>query len=309
MTDTAKLDLRGSRALVTGGSGFIGGRLCARLVDLGASVVTVSRRPGSVPTGVEAVAADLADLEAARRGIAEASPDIVFHLASHVVGARSVDAVIPTFASNLASTVNLLVAAQEADCRRVILTGSMEEPEPTNEWAIPSSPYAAAKAAAGSYGRMFNALFDLPVVILRVFMVYGPGQADRAKLVPYVITSLLNGIEPKVSSGTREVDWIFVDDVVDAYLAAATKPGILGETLDVGSGQLLSVRSIVESIYSVMKQTTRPRFGDAPDRPMEQVRRADVSRTERLLGWTPSTALSDGLARTVSWYSAQPEGG
>jgi len=93
---------------------------------------------------------------------------------------------------------------------------------------------------------MFFALYQLPVVILRVFMVYGPGQGDLQKLVPYVITSLLKGETPRFTSGTREVDWIYVEDVVAAFLEAARAPGVEGATLDVGTGKLVTVRQVVE---------------------------------------------------------------
>jgi nucleoside-diphosphate-sugar epimerase len=91
------------------------------------------------------------------------------------------------------------------------------------------SPYAAAKFAASAYGRMFHALYHTPVTILRLFMVYGPGQQDLRKLVPYVTLALLKGEMPRVSSGVREVDRIYVDDVAAGYLAAATATGVEGE--------------------------------------------------------------------------------
>ncbi len=87
--------------------------------------------------------------------------------------------------------------------------------------SVPGSPYAAAKTAVASYGRMFHALYGLPIVHLRVFMVYGPGPQDITKLVPYVTGCLLRGEPPRLSSGTREIDWIYIDDVVEAFVAAA----------------------------------------------------------------------------------------
>ena len=83
---------------------------------------------------------------------------------------------------------------------------------------------------------MFHALYGLPVINLRTFMTYGPGQRDGSKLIPYVATALLRGESPRLSSGTREVDWIYVGDVVDAYLAAAVADGVEGTSIDIGSG-------------------------------------------------------------------------
>lgn len=302
MNDLDNHPLRGASVLVTGGNGFIGAPLCASLRDLGARVLSVSRSGKGHPEGVHGLRADLADLTQTRSAVQAAKPDYVVHLASHVLGRRAVDVVPSTLASNLVSTVNLLVAAHEHNCRRVVLTGSLEEPDPDSDWPIPSSPYAAAKLGAAAYGRMFNALFELPVVILRVFMVYGPGQSDLTKLIPYVTTSLLDGKAPTFTSGTREVDWIFVQDVVDAYVASLTAPDIAGKTIEVGSGTLHSVRQIVEKLFALLSPESQPYFGGVSDRPMEQVRRADTDTAETLLAWRTRVGIDEGLRATVDWY-------
>ena len=297
--------LAGRRVLVTGASGFIGFRLSQRLAALNVQVYATSRRPMSELVGVQWSPCDLADADATDRLFHAVKPECVMHLASHVVGHRDVDAVLPTFRSNLASTVNLLVSSQRVGCERVVLTGSLEEPPPGPDWAVPSSPYAAAKHAASAYGRMFHALFDLCVVNLRVFMVYGPGQPDVKKLVPYVITSLLRGEEPKVGSGARKVDWVFVEDVVEAFLCASTQTGIGGETLDVGTGKLNTVRRVVELLYELLQPNSVPQLGALGDRPMEQVRVADAESSYRKMGWKPTVELREGLCRTIDWYRRQ----
>jgi len=136
------------------------------------------------------------------------APDIIFHLASFVSGRRELEFVLPALRSNFLSTVNLLVCATTLGCRKVVLTGSLEEPEGDIESAVPApSPYAAAKGAASAYARMFYALYGTSVVTARLFMVYGPGQNDHKKLVPYVTRSLLKNQVAELMSGTREVDW------------------------------------------------------------------------------------------------------
>jgi len=253
--------------------------------------------------------AELDDELATRRVIDSASPDIIFHLASFVSGKRDIEFVLPALRSNLLSTVNLLVGATQAGCPKVVLTGSLEEAEGDAATVTPVSPYAAAKSAASSYARMFYALYGSPVVTARLFMVYGPAQQDRAKLVPYVTLSLLRGELPQLMSGRREIDWIYVDDVVDAYLALATTPGIDGQTVDVGSGELTSVRQVVEQLAEIIAPARRPDFGSVVDRPMERVRVADVGRAFELTGWKPKTSLVRGLKQTVEWYRGDLGGG
>jgi UDP-glucose 4-epimerase len=304
MTDKSNQARRpaGRRVLVTGASGFIGAPLCRRLAELGSDVLATSRTRLPEGEGLEWHSCDLADFDATKALFQRARPEFVIHLASRVVGARTPKAVLPTFHSNLTSTVNVLLAAQQAGCERTVLAGSLEEPEPGPTWPVPSSPYAAAKLAANAYGRMFNALFGLPLVILRVFMVYGPAQRDESKLLPYVIKSLLNGQKPRMSSGLREVDWIYVDDVVRAFVRAAFAPGVEGVTLDIGSGKLVTVRQVVERVFQVLRPGEPPEFGHIPDRPMEQTRVADLGATRRQIGWSPRVSLAEGLSRTIDWY-------
>jgi nucleoside-diphosphate-sugar epimerase len=298
----APAPLTGRSALVTGATGFIGSPLVRRLREEGAVVYAVSRRPPTTAAAdVQWLTGHLDDLPTVQRVFDAANPRLVFHLASHVAGARDLALVMPTFHSNLASTVNLLSVAAERGCDRIVLTGSLEEPtEPT---AVPSSPYAAAKHAASGYARMFHALFGTPVTMLRLFMVYGPGQADATKLIPSVITALLRGEPPQVSSGSREVDWIYVEDVVAAMMAAVDAPAAVGATVDVGSGTLVSIRSIVEQLTELVNPRIRPLFGAVPDRPLEQVRVADTARTAALIGWKPKVGLNEGLRRTIEWYA------
>lgn len=292
------------RILITGASGFIGSHLLRRLVEQGtAELHAISRRrqPGA-GTAVRWWEGDLADQAQVRTLLSRIRPDVIFHLAGHVAGTRDLELVMPTFQSNLASTVYLLDAAARMGCRRFILTGSLEEPDAARPGEVPASPYAAAKWAAGAYARMFHALFAFPVVVLRVFMVYGPAQRDERKLIPYVIHSLLSSEPPKLTSGMREVDWIYVDDVVDGFLAAAATAGIEGSTLDLGSGELAPIRMVVERLTDMINPQISPLYGAIADRPFEQIRIADAARTESMLGWRAQVPLNDGLARTVEWY-------
>jgi|SRR5579864_2068631 len=291
----------GERVVVTGASGFIGSHLCPRLAASGAEVHAVSRVKRTGDGSVRWWQGDLAELRTARELLTAIKPDVIFHLAGHVQGARTLELIVPTFRSNLASTVNLMTAASEVGCRRIVLTNSMEEPL-TNEETIPSSPYAAAKWASSAYARMFHALFHLPVVILRVFMVYGPGQQDLRKLVPYVIMSLLRGEPPRLTLGQRMIDWVYVDDVVDGLVAAAVATGVHGMTIDIGSGELIPIRAVVEHLIRLVGMPIEPLFGALAERPFEQTRVADTVRSRALLGWQPKTGVYEGLSRTVGWY-------
>jgi nucleoside-diphosphate-sugar epimerase len=117
-----------------------------------------------------------------------------------------------------------------------------------------------------------------------------------------VILSLLQGKSPAISSGERLVDWIYVDDVVEAYLALAGASGIEGQTVEIGSGKLVSIREIVGQVAHLVGRGIGPTFGALADRPMEPVRIADVAQTRERIGWSPKTQLTEGLSRTIEWY-------
>ncbi len=295
----------GTRVLVTGGAGFVGRRLVERLgADTSHVVVTSARPPAEVgPLAVGVVVrADLTDLAAVRALVAEHRPQVVFHLASAVTGSRARDAVQPTFRQNLVSTVMLLdVLTEDGGCERFVHAGSLEEPAP-GDLTAPSSPYAAAKVAATTYVRMFHELYSLPTAIARIFMVYGPGIQNETRLVPYVTRSLLRGESPALSSGTRAVDWVYVDDVVDGLLLLATQPAAIGRTIDLGTGTLTTVRDVATQLRRLTGAIVEPAFGALGTRPNEQVRHADGAATRTLLGWAPATALEVGLAATVAWF-------
>jgi UDP-glucose 4-epimerase len=298
--------IAGSTVLVTGGSGFIGAHLCHRLSTCRARVHAVSRElRRSDNECLRWWQADFRDISAVRKVCKTVQPQIVFHLASYVVGARELDVVLPTFYDNLASTVHLLTAAAEIGCRRIVLASSSEEPQIFNDTTFPCSPYAAAKWAGSIYGRMFYQLFQTPVVMPRIFMTYGPAQKDVQKLVPFAVCRLLRGEAPMLSSGRRLADWIYVDDVVEGLLRAAVVPGVEGCAFDLGSGSLLSVRGIVEQIAEIVGSGVAPVFNKLLDRPFEQERAADTSFLSNRLGYQPRTTLKQGLETTVAWYRQQ----
>ncbi len=294
--------LAGSRVLVTGASGLIGSHVLT-LLHPDVEVLAVSRSGRSEADGVRWVTADLAQDGVTADVLDEARPDVVIHLAGAVRGDRTLDAVGPTLRANLVATVELLEAATRLGCRRIVLSGSLyEEPLAAAPAVVPPSPYGASRWAASAYGRMFHALFDAPVVVLRPSYAYGPGQ-EQTKLIPHVTTALLRGENPELSSGERMLDWVYAEDVARAYVAAAARPGVEGTTLDVGSGIEASVQQVVEAIMrAIGPGAGRPLFGTVPVRPHEQHVVPDVEETASVLGWRAATGLEDGLERTVAWY-------
>ncbi|MEO3853620.1 NAD-dependent epimerase/dehydratase family protein [Acrocarpospora sp. B8E8] len=294
-----------TRVLVTGANGFIGTHLTRRLSSLGLDVHAVARVPRESAHGEVWHVCDLRAGDAVEKLFTIARPEVVFHLASEVNGARDRGVVLSTLECNLLTTVNVLVAA--AGGARVIMCGSSEEPRQGNNFTPPPSPYAMAKWAATGYALQFNRLWGLPVTILRPTMVYGPGQWDTGKLVPYLTLALLREEEPRLTSGAKLVDWVYVDDVVEAFVAAL-RAEQAGAEIDIGTGTATSVRHTVELLFKVVGSLREPKFGTIPDRPLDLPQIADLSTADQL-GWRPKVGLEDGLRRTVEWYAAQLHSG
>ena len=293
--------------IVTGATGFIGPHLCNRLTELGSNVYAVSRNYSfHLKTDkINYQSIDLSDIEQVRNLIKSVQPAYIFHLAGQAVGSRAIDVVPTTFESNLQTTLNILMEASRQKTGRLIITGSLEEPVSKGAEIIPSSPYAVSKWAASAYARMFHRLYKTPVVIIRLFMVYGHGKQDQKKLIPYVINNLLKGIPPKLSSGKREIDWVYIDDVIDGLLHTAIAENIEGQTVDIGSGTLATTRDFVEKIGKIINSETDLLFGSLDDRPMEQIRKANIERTFSQIQWKPETKLNEGLKLTIDWYRNQ----
>ena len=291
--------LAGRRTLLTGATGFIGRAVVAQLERAGAEIHAIARHGHPSDQAIEWHPGELDDTGVIRQIVASTRPEVIIHLAGETRAARDLALVGPAFDANLASTVNLLTAAAETTPPpRVLIAGSLEEPAPNEPT---SSPYAASKAGARMYADLFRETFGLEVGVLRVFMVYGPGQRDLGKLVPHVVLSLLRGEGPRLTSGIRQVDWIYVDDVAAAFLAAATAGDATSLSVDVGSGEAVSIRTLVERIAVLAGSAIEPEFGAIPDRPQEQIRIADVAAAERAIGWRPAVPLDEGLRRTMAW--------
>jgi len=303
--------LAGQRVAVTGATGFIGLHLVRSLNAAGADIVAIvaagkpTLRLDALPDCVERIVVE--DVAVMGDAIRQAAPRYVVHLNSFISIERSLRAVEQTIQTNLVSTISLLTACTEVKAERVILMGSCEEygqkycPFDPALAPDPNSPYGASKAAATAYARMFYGSFQLPTVVLRPSVVYGPGQSPR-QLISMVLEALADNRSIAVTEGRQTRDFVYIDDVVDAILIALTAPGIAGDAWNIGSGEVVTVRQCLELIERITGRTGLIQYGARPYAISERFHYEPmVDKTFEALNWKPSIMLEEGLRKT--WLS------
>jgi UDP-glucose 4-epimerase len=310
------------RTLVTGAAGFIGSTLVDRLLADGHSVIGVddlsSGRPENIVAaeqhdGFEFAKADIVSADLVRL-LADTRPEVVFHLAAQIDVRHSV--ADPQFDStvNVVGTVRLAEAARQAGVRKVVHTSSGGSiygtpttfPTPESVPADPESPYAAGKVAGEVYLNMFRHLYGLECSHIAPGNVYGPRQDPHgeAGVVAIFSQALLSGRPTKIfGDGTDTRDYVFVDDVVDAFLKASGEAGG-GQRFNIGTGVETSVRQLHSVIAKAAGAADEPEFH--PPR-LGELKRAclDISLAKQVLGWTPAVGIDDGVARTVDYFRHQ----
>ena len=297
----------GCRILVTGAGGFIGGHLSEALVTLGAEVFGISLEPDSPPwlDSEHYACMDLADAYSVQNLFEQIHPSVIFHLAGLVTADRKEDLVMPMLNANLLSTVNILQAVKRNGCNRLIVTGTAEEPGVSGNPDVPTSPYAASKAAAMLYTRMYHDIYDLPTVIIRPFIVYGPRQAPD-KLIPYVIRTLLRGEAPVIKNPERICDFIYVLDVVRGYLKAGLNESAIGGVFELGTGQGIKIAEIMCDLIELIPEVhstdfcNKERVMHSSSKELDSIV-ANYSTASRILNWEIQWPLQVGLQETIQW--------
>ncbi len=307
------------RALVTGAAGFIGSTLVDRLLSDGHSVVGLDNFASGRATNIEHLAenpefffveADIVDADL-NTTLEEYQPEVVFHLAAQIDVRQSV--ANPQFdgSVNVIGTIRLAEAARRAGVRKIVHTSSggsiygVPDVFPTSE-AVPTdphSPYAAGKVAGEIYLNTFRHLYDVDCSHIAPANVYGPRQDPHgeAGVVAIFSQALLAGKPTRVfGDGGNTRDYVFVDDVVDAFVKASSGAGG-GMRFNIGTGVETSDRQLHTAVAAAVGAPDDPEF--APPRLGDLQRSClDIGRAEQVLGWTPQVALDEGVRRTVQYF-------
>lgn len=311
--------LTGTVILVTGADGFIGSHLTERLLDDGASVRALCVYNSNSSFGWLDEVAPRASLEPVLGDVRDGpflrelvdGVDVVLHLAALIAIPYSYDAPSSFVDTNVTGTLNVLQAVRDAGTPLMVQTstsevyGTPDEVPITEDHALQAqSPYSATKIAADKLCESFARSFATPVATLRPFNTYGPRQSLRA-VIPTVLQQLLAGTD-RLELGNLDPhrDFTYVTDTVDGFVRMVAADPEPGTTVQLGTGQAISIRQLVDLCRRVTGNDAEVVVDEQRVRPADSevdVLLSDPSRAKELLGWAPTTSLEEGLRATANW--------
>lgn len=301
--------------LITGASGFVGANLLRKLIhEVQPRRIHVLLRKDSniwrindVLKEVLVHVVDLRSQPATDRLLQKIKPKIIFHLAAHGAYPYQQNDEKEILETNVICTFNLMQACLKVGFNAFINTGTSSEyginqkPMQENDTLFPVTSYGASKAWSTQYAKYLNFTQKAPITTLRLFGVYGVFE-PRGRLVPNLILSLLKKEQPTLVASEFARDFVFVGDVVNAYLCAVENRS--QETVfNIGSGVKITLKEIFEVIREIMKVDIEPIIDFSMNDSFDPNKRiADIKLAKKYLGWTPKTDLQDGLQQTVNWF-------
>lgn len=302
------------RTIITGATGFVGANLARRLISQGHEVHLLLRpghtswRINEIKKDVELHPIDLKDIGALEALIKSIRPEWIFHLAAHGAYSWQTD-VRQMVETNITGTINLVHACLKAGFESFVNTGSSSEygfkafAPAESEPLEPNSDYAVTKASATLFCRHMAQKHKVNLSTLRLYSVYGPYEEPR-RLVPALIRLGLEGRLPPLASPTAAHDFVYVGDVCDAYLLAATQSSAeSGAIYNVGTGQQTTLREAVEVARRLLSLRGEPVWNSMPDREWDTTHwAANSEKIQRELGWHTRHTFEQGFARTLDWF-------
>lgn len=303
------------KIFVTGATGFIGRHLVHRLSAEGYSVGALVRSAPAIPKtgrieGVSYFPGDIRNYEEIKTAFSAFEPDVVIHLVTYYAVMHQAEEIGVMIDTNVKGTINLLEAAKEGTVKLFINTSScavyeQQKQRLKEEAAIkPQNLYAMTKLQAEEACSYYADAFCLPCVTLRLFPPYGPGDHER-RLIPYVIGSILKNTPPNLTTGKQEWDFVYVDDIVNAYLAVLnTYPFKDNQSIfNIGTSEAISIRTVVEKIRGGLSSDMDLPWGSVAHRANEVwYNSADIARAQTVLHWSPQIGIDEGIKKTIAWF-------
>ncbi|MDG6921356.1 MAG: GDP-mannose 4,6-dehydratase [Nitrososphaerota archaeon] len=238
-------------------------------------------------------------------------PSVVFHLAARTIVNDALKSPLDTFDTNVNGTLTILETCRLTDSIESIVVASSDKaygeplyvPIREDHPLAPQFPYDTSKAVADLISRSYARTYGLPIVVTRSSNIYGPNDRNFSRVVPSTVRDVFLGKRPEIRSDGRPVrDYIYVDDVVEAYLLLAENAKrFKGHAFNIGTSKPTTVLDLVSAVLSASNSQLKPKILNLDT---SQIRRQylDVGKIRKLVGWQPKTSLEEGIAKTVLWY-------
>jgi len=299
--------------LITGAAGFVGACLAQRLVEQGENVSVFVKpdtnlwRLENIKKKLNIFKGDLTDKNFVTQAVKQIKPTVIYHLATH--GAYSTqDNAEKIISTNVFGTWNLLNACADIDYRVFINTGSSSEygfkasPMRETDLLEPNSYYAVAKSAQTLLCQHIARSQKKPIVIFRLFSVYGYYE-DASRLIPTLVTRCLDKKDLEMVSPETARDFVFIEDVVEAYLNIERLRQLSGEVINIGTGVQSKLRDVVNQVIQLTGAKVQVKWGTIPARIWDtNIWVADMTRAKMVLGWKAKRTLKEGLSKTIEWF-------
>lgn len=301
---------KSGRLLIVGGTGFIGKNLVIHAVQADYKVSVLSLNKPAKNQSIKDVSyiqADITDVIALKNKLSDIIFDYVVNLSGYIDHSNFLEGGKQVLDMHFLGVQNIFQCLDWKQLKRFVQIGSSDEygnlPAPQHEGLreSPISSYSLGKVASTQLLQMLHRTQDLPVVILRLFLVYGVGQDDK-RFLPQVIQGCLSNNPFPVSAGKQLRDFCYIDDISQGILLSLTNDKVNGEIINLASGIPITIKEVVESVKSAVGQG-KPEFGKVPYRKGENMSLyADTSKASDLLDWMPKMILDEGIKRTVDHY-------
>lgn len=311
------VNLKGKRVLITGAGGFIGGALASALVNQGALVwAGYKDTPLSscLDRNLTAIQLDVTDLDRVRDVISAHEIEYVYHLAANAIVRVSAKDPLSTYQSNVMGTVTVLEACRAVgkQVKKIIVAssdkayGDHEELPYREDFAlIPKNSYDTSKACCDMIARSYAHNYDMPVIVTRCSNVYGPGDLNMSRIIPNTICRVLSDKQPELYSDIQnmEREFIFIDDVVEAYIDL-TVSSEDGQAYNIGGTGPISISLLVEVICDLAGKPRTFLVKERTDKFFREIQKQciDADKIYRQNSWFPKTSLIDGLKKTIEFY-------
>lgn len=316
---------RGKRILITGGAGCIGSRLTRTLSELGARKIIVlddlsSSERWNVPDkpNVDFVQGSILD-EGVLKQVFFERPDCVFHLAALFANQNSIDHPETDLMVNGLGTLKVLQYSHLVGVEKFVFASSgcsvygSQAPLPLKEDFVSinlDTPYQITKLLGELYCNFFYNYYELPVVRVRYFNVYGPGEVPgkyRNVIPNFIYWALHNKALPITGTGEETRDWTFVDDIIDGTLRAGVTSEIVGEAFNLASETETRVIDVARTVNDIIGSNNGAEYVRRRSWDKIVKRRASIEKARRFLGYEPKTEIKEGIQRTVDWFLANRE--